>query len=104
MLWLSIVWRCPVCNHLEHLLYTDAQPGTFGPTCTHQGTRFTRGECAMEPIFIERVHESSTHSWASPPCLGECLFKGDKVRCKLQRDHVAQCEADLPDGTGLAWD
>jgi cytochrome c5 len=27
-----------------------------------QGTRFTRGEYAMEPIFIERVHESSTHS------------------------------------------
>jgi hypothetical protein len=34
MLRLSIVWRCPICNQLAHLLYTDVQPGTFGPTCT----------------------------------------------------------------------
>jgi hypothetical protein len=102
---LSIVWRCSVCNKLLHLLYTDAQPGMFGPACWHAGTPHAGGSArnaiAMEPMFIERVHESSTHS---PPCLGECLFKGDWVRCKLQRDHVAQCEADLPDGTSLAWD
>jgi hypothetical protein len=104
---LSIVWRCSVCNKLLHLLYTDALPGASGPTCWHAGTPYAcgsvRGAIAMEPMFIEPVHESSTHSWAPSHCLGECLFKGNWVQCALRRDHIAQCEAELPDGSRLAW-